>query len=197
MGRGRPHGRWDGGWRPRLLGGTRDPGGGLAVDLIVGDARVKVLGKVRGGRGQPRRRDDPPVAGQPAVPPVLAVLTGPGRSDAGEAVGAAAARLPGWGDQSVRRYGDLALDPRTRLVRRGARGVELSRREFDLLELLVDHARLVLTREVIYDRVWGYGFGTTSNTLNVHVRSLRRKLESGGEPRLIQTVHGVGYVLRD
>jgi two-component system, OmpR family, response regulator MprA len=119
---------------------------------------------------------------------------GPDRSDGG--VGAPA-RLPSWADASVLRYGDLALDPRTRLVRRGARGVELSRREFDLLALLVDHARMVLTREVIYDRVWGYGFGTTSNTLSVHVRSLRRKLESGGEPRLIQTVHGVGYVLRD
>jgi two-component system response regulator MprA len=107
------------------------------------------------------------------------------------------AGLPSWADENVLRYGDLALDPRTRLVRRGARAVELSRLEFDLLALLLDHARMVLTREVIYDRVWGYGFGTTSNTLNVHVRSLRRKLEAGGEPRLIQTVHGVGYVLRD
>jgi two-component system, OmpR family, response regulator MprA len=151
------------------------------------------------------------------VPQVLAALTGPtGSGHVGPGPGGtegrtppsagpdrpddgtgAQLRPPSWADGSVRRYRDLALDPRTRLVRRGARGVELSRREFDLLELLVDHARMVLTREVIYDRVWGYGFGTTSNTLNVHVRSLRRKLESGGEPRLIQTVHGVGYVLRD
>lgn len=106
------------------------------------------------------------------------------------------ARLPSWADDSVLRYGDLALDPRTREVRRGARSVELSRREFDLLELFLNHPRMVLTREVIYDSVWGYGYGTTSNTLNVHVTSLRRKLESGGEPRLIQTVHGIGYVLR-
>jgi len=134
-----------------------------------------VLGRLRSGRGQ-GRCGDPPTAAQPIRPK---------------------ARLPSWADEGVLRYGDLELDPRTRLVRRGARGVELSRREFDLLELLVDHARMVLTREVIYDRVWGYGFATTSNTLNVHVRSLRRKLESDGEPRLIQTVHGVGYVLRD
>lgn len=185
-----------------------------------------LLGRLRGGRGQ-ARCGDPPVVAQPIVPQVLAAPAGPGhihiaavtafgggddgprpggtdsrtsspvgpdRSDDGAVT---QARLPSWADESVRRYGDLALDPRTRLVRRGARSVELSRREFDLLALLVDHARMVLTREVIYDRVWGYGFGTTSNTLTVHVRSLRRKLESGGEPRLIQTVHGVGYVLRD
>ncbi len=107
------------------------------------------------------------------------------------------ARLPSWADESVLRFGDLALDPRTREVRRGARSDELSRLEFDLLELFLAHPLMVLTREVIYDRVWGYGFGTTSNTLNVHVRSLRIKLESRGEPRVIQTVHSVGYVLRD
>jgi DNA-binding response OmpR family regulator len=108
----------------------------------------------------------------------------------------AKASLPSWADASVLRYGDLALDPRTREVRRGARDVELTRREFDLLALFIRHPRMVMTRELIFDRVWGYGFGTTSNTLNVHIGSLRRKLESGGEPRLIQTVHGVGYVLR-
>jgi two-component system response regulator MprA len=121
-----------------------------------------------------------------------------GHRDDGEAVKArATARWPSWADESVLRYGDLALDPRTREVRRGARRVQLSRLEFDLLALFLDHPRLVLTREVIYDRVWGYDYGTTSNTLNVHVRSLRRKLECRGEPRLIQTVHSVGYVLRD
>lgn len=108
----------------------------------------------------------------------------------------AKASLPSWADASVLRYGDLALDPRTREVRRGARDVELTRREFDLLALFIRHPRMVMTRELIFDRVWGYGFGTTSNTLNVHIGSLRRKLECGGEPRLIQTVHGVGYVLR-
>jgi two-component system, OmpR family, response regulator MprA len=104
---------------------------------------------------------------------------------------------PAWGDASVLRYRDLALDPRTREVRRGPRGIELTRREFDLLELMLRHPRVVLTREVIFDRVWGYDFGTASNTLNVHVASLRRKTECGGSPRLIQTVRGVGYVLRD
>jgi two-component system response regulator MprA len=104
---------------------------------------------------------------------------------------------PAWTDASVLRYGDLALDPRTREVRCGPRGVVLTRLEFDLLELLLRHPRIVLTREVISDSVWGYGFGTTSNTLNVHVASLRRKLESGGRPRLIHTVRGVGYVLRE
>lgn len=160
---------------PRLLAAAAGP---VAVHI----ADVTAFG---GGDGDPRSggTDDWP------SPPV-----GTARPDGG---GNAQARLPSWADETVLRYGDLALDPRTRLVRRGARTVELSRREFDLLALLVDHARMVLTREVIYDRVWGYGFGTTSNTLNVHVRSLRRKLESGGEPRLIQTVHGVGYVLRD
>jgi two-component system response regulator MprA len=106
------------------------------------------------------------------------------------------ASLPTWSDDSVLRYGDLALDPRTREVRRGPRSVVLTRREFDLLALFLRHPRMVLTREVIFDHVWGYGFGTTSNTLNVHVGSLRRKLESDGEARLIHTVHGVGYVLR-
>jgi two-component system, OmpR family, response regulator MprA len=103
---------------------------------------------------------------------------------------------PAWGDAPVLRFGDLALDPRTREVRRGLRDIKLTRLEFELLELLLRHPRMVLTREVIFDSVWGYGFGTTSNTLNVHVASLRRKLESGGGPRLIHTVRGVGYVLR-
>jgi DNA-binding response OmpR family regulator len=116
------------------------------------------------------------------------------RHDAGAGVDA---RLPRWDDESVMRYGDLALDPRTREVRRGARAVELSRLEFNLLELFLHHPHMVLTRGVIYDRVWGYGVGTASKTLNVHIMSLRGKLEAGGEPRLIRTVHGVGYVLRD
>ena len=82
-------------------------------------------------------------------------------------------------------------------MRRGDRAIALTRLEFELLELFLRNPRLVLTRDVIFDRVWGYDFGSTSNTLNVHIGYLRRKLESGGDPRLIQTVHGVGYVLRD
>ena len=72
-----------------------------------------------------------------------------------------------------------------------------SRVEFDLLELLLRHPRQVLTREVILDRVWGYNFDTGTNSLAVYVGYLRRKLEEGGEPRLLQTVRGVGYVLRE
>jgi two-component system response regulator MprA len=97
----------------------------------------------------------------------------------------------------VLRHGDLVLDPRTRQVRRGDRAITLTRLEFELLELFLRNQRFVLTRDVIFDRVWGYGFGSTSNTLNVHIGYLRRKLELAGEPRVIHTVHGVGYVLRD
>jgi two-component system, OmpR family, response regulator MprA len=97
----------------------------------------------------------------------------------------------------VLRHGDLALDPRSRQVRRGDRPITLTRLEFELVELFLRNPRMVLTRDVIFDRVWGYGFGSTSNTLNVHIGYVRRKLEAEGEPRLIQTVRGVGYVLRD
>ncbi len=93
--------------------------------------------------------------------------------------------------------GDLLLDPATRDVRRGERAIELTRTEFLLLELLMRHPRQVLTRSQIFERVWGYDFGEASNSLEVYVGYLRRKLEAGGEPRLLQTVRGVGYVLRD
>jgi two-component system response regulator MprA len=95
------------------------------------------------------------------------------------------------------RFADLSLDPSTRDVRRGDRSIELTRTEFLLLELLLRNARQVLTREVIFDRVWGYDFGTNSNSLEVYIGYLRRKTEAGGEPRLLHTVRGVGYVLRD
>jgi two-component system response regulator MprA len=92
---------------------------------------------------------------------------------------------------------DLSLDPDTREVRRGDRPIELTRTEFLLLELLLRNARKVLTREVILERVWGYDFETSSNSLDVYIGYLRRKTEAGGEPRLIQTVRGVGYVVRE
>ncbi len=82
-------------------------------------------------------------------------------------------------------------------VRRGDRQIELSRTEYNLLELFLLNPRRVLTREVIFDRVWGYDFGPTSNTLEVYVGYLRRKTEAQGETRLIHTVRGVGYVLKD
>jgi two-component system response regulator MprA len=94
-------------------------------------------------------------------------------------------------------YGDLSLDPATREVRRGDREVELTKTEFALLEHLLRHPRQVLTRSQIFEAVWGYDFGPRSNSLEVYVGYLRRKTEEGGEPRLIQTVRGVGYALRE
>jgi two-component system, OmpR family, response regulator MprA len=94
------------------------------------------------------------------------------------------------------RYGDLSLDPVSRVVRRGARTIELTRTEFALLELLMRNAGRPLPRETIMDRVWGWESEPTSNSLEVFVGYLRRKTEAEGEPRLIHTVRGVGYVVR-
>jgi two-component system, OmpR family, response regulator MprA len=101
------------------------------------------------------------------------------------------------GDEGPLTFADLMLDPGTHEVRRGDRAIELTRTEFLLLELFMRNPRQVLTRDVIFDRVWGYDFGPSSNSLEVYVGYLRRKTESGGEPRLIQTVRGVGYALRE
>jgi two-component system, OmpR family, response regulator MprA len=98
---------------------------------------------------------------------------------------------------AVLRCGDLMLDPLAHEVRRGDRRVELSRTELNLLALFLEHPRQVLTRSQIFERVWGYDFGPSSNALGVYVGYLRRKTEAGGEPRLLHTVRGVGYVLRD
>jgi two-component system response regulator MprA len=106
-------------------------------------------------------------------------------------------RGPAEGEADVLRFDDLSLDLLSRDARRGERTFTLTRVEFDLLELLLRHPRQVLTREVILDRVWGYNFDTGTNSLAVYVGYLRRKLEEGGEPRLLQTVRGVGYVLRE
>jgi two-component system response regulator MprA len=100
-------------------------------------------------------------------------------------------------DDEVLRFLDLSLDPATREVSRGRRRIELTRTEFLLLELLLRNARQVLPREVIFDRVWGYDFGANSNSLEVYIGYLRRKTEAGGESRLVHTVRGVGYVLRE
>jgi two-component system response regulator MprA len=102
----------------------------------------------------------------------------------------------GGGGAPVLRFEDLELDPVAYTVRRGDRPVELTRTEFLLLELFLRHPRQVLTRSIIFDRVWGYDFGPASNSLEVYVGYLRRKTEAGGEPRLLHTVRGVGYVLR-
>jgi len=94
-------------------------------------------------------------------------------------------------------YADLTLDPVTREVRRGDRPISLTRTEFTLLELLLSYPKHVLTRGRILEEVWGYDFPTSGNALEVYIGYLRRKTEADGEPRLIHTVRGVGYVLRD
>jgi two-component system response regulator MprA len=96
----------------------------------------------------------------------------------------------------VLRFADLVLDLGRYTVHRGGRALELTRTEFALLELFLRNPRQVLTRSVIFDRVWGYDFGPASNSLEVYVGYLRRKTEAAGEPRLLHTVRGVGYVLR-
>src|SRR5206468_1515952 len=94
-------------------------------------------------------------------------------------------------------FGGLELDPGTREVQRDGEPIELTRTEFSLLELFMRNPRQVLTRSVIFERVWGYDFGFGSNSLDVYIGYLRRKTEAGGKPRLIQTVRGVGYALRE
>ena len=94
-------------------------------------------------------------------------------------------------------FGDLELDPGTREVTRGGEAIELTRTEFSLLELFLRNPRQVLTRSIIFERVWGYDFGFGSNSLDVYIGYLRRKTEAGDKPRLIQTVRGVGYALRE
>jgi two-component system, OmpR family, response regulator MprA len=94
-------------------------------------------------------------------------------------------------------FADLTLDTATRDVRRGERQIELTRTEFSLLELFLRNPRQVLTRSLIFERVWGYDFGPMSNSLEVYVGYLRRKTEAAGEPRLIHTARGVGYALRE
>jgi two-component system response regulator MprA len=105
-------------------------------------------------------------------------------------------RRVGAGD-GVLHVADVSLDPATREAYRGERKLHLTRTEFNLLELFLRNPRQVLTRSQIYQRVWGYDFGATSNALWVYVGYLRRKLEENGEPRLLHTVRGVGYAFRE
>lgn len=100
-------------------------------------------------------------------------------------------------EEMIMHFGDLTLNVTTREVTRGARKIELTTKEFDLLHFFIRHPRQVLPRELIYDRVWGFDFGGESNILEVYIRYLRSKLEANGEPRLIQTIRGVGYALRE
>jgi len=100
-------------------------------------------------------------------------------------------------DPEVYEFADLRLSPRTRQVFRGEREIQLTAKEFDLLHLFMRHPNQVLTREMIYEHIWEYDFGGESNIIEVYVRYLRTKLEKDGSPRLIQTVRGVGYALRE
>lgn len=100
------------------------------------------------------------------------------------------------GGDEVAAYEDLSLDPARRQAWRGTRELGLTKTEFDLLELLVVNANIVVTRDTIYERIWGYEFETSSKSLDVYIGYLRRKTEAGGEPRLIRTIRGIGYTLR-
>jgi len=100
------------------------------------------------------------------------------------------------GEAGVLRSDDLSLDPQRREAWRGSRELGLTKTEFDLLELLLANAEIVVTRETIYERIWGFDFETSSKSLDVYIGYLRRKTEADGEPRLIRTVRGVGYTLR-
>jgi two-component system, OmpR family, response regulator MprA len=101
------------------------------------------------------------------------------------------------GPDEVLRFADVELSPSRREVTRGGEPVHLTRTEFNLLELFLRNPRQVLTRSVIFERVWGYDFGFASNSLDVYIGYLRRKTEAVGKPRLIHTVRGVGYALRE
>jgi two-component system response regulator PrrA len=100
------------------------------------------------------------------------------------------------GETGLIRLGDLIIDPAQRSVSRGGRAIELTRREFELLEELARHRGVVLSRQQLLERVWGYDFEVDGNVVDVFVGYLRRKLEAEGEPRIIHTVRGVGFVLR-
>ncbi len=98
---------------------------------------------------------------------------------------------------AIYKFNDLVLDTSTRQAMRNDRVIHLTAKEYELLEIFIRHPKQVLTREMIFDRVWGYDFGGESNVLDVYIRYLRQKLETTGETRLIYTVRGVGYVMRD
>jgi len=104
-------------------------------------------------------------------------------------------RMPSADGEPIR-VGDLVVDPARRSVHRAGRQVDLTRREFELLEELARHRNVVLSRDQLLERVWGYDFEVDGNVVDVFVGYLRRKLEAGGEPRMIHTVRGVGFVLR-
>ncbi|GAA0905727.1 response regulator transcription factor [Virgisporangium aurantiacum] len=101
------------------------------------------------------------------------------------------------GQTDVQKLGDLVFDRRARQVYRGGEPIDLTRTEFNLLQTLMDHQGQVLTRSQLFEHVWGFDLDQSSNSLDVYVGYLRRKMEAGGRPRLVHTVRGVGFVLRD
>ena len=156
-------------------------GSGSKLPVLMLTARTEVEDRVAGLDAGADDYVTKPFALEELLARVRALLRRTTEEDAGEAL----------------RFADLELDPGTREVRRGGRPIELTRTEFSLLELFLRNPRQVLTRSVIFERVWGYDFGFGSNSLDVYIGYLRRKTEAAGEPRLIHTVRGVGYALRE
>ncbi|MEV6929123.1 response regulator transcription factor [Dactylosporangium sp. NPDC051485] len=163
--------------------------GGLLVPVLMLTARDSVGDRVA---GLDAGADDylvKPFALQELLARLRALLrrsllSGPGRAEPAAASGLLA-------------FAGLRLDPQTREVWRGDRPLRLTRTEFAILEVFLRHPRQVLTREVLFEHVWGYDFGETSNSIHVYLGYLRRKLEAAGEDRLLHTVRGVGFVLRE
>ena len=159
-------------------------GGGNAVPVLMLTARAEIDSRVEGLDAGADDYLPKPFALAELLARLRALLR---RSGADEAEGSTDAL----------RFADLELDPGTREVRRGGERIDLTRTEFSLLELFLRNPRQVLTRSIIFERVWGYDFGPSSNSLDVYIGYLRRKTEAGGRGRIIHTVRGVGYALRE
>jgi len=164
---------------------------GILVPILMLTARSDISDRVAGLDAGADDSLVKPFSLQELLARVRAMLRRtPPRRSAGEQ-----AAVPG---ESARlTFADLSLDPQTWEVSRGPRSLSLTRTEFSLLEAFLRNPRRVLTRSVLFEQVWGYEFGPTSNGLDVYVGYLRRKLEADGEPRLLHTIRGVGYVLRE
>jgi two-component system response regulator MprA len=154
---------------------------GNAVPVLMLTARAEVDSRVGGLDAGADDYLPKPFALAELLARLRALLRRAGNGDAGD----------------VLRFSDLELDLGTREVHRGARPIDLTRTEFALLELFLRNPRQVLTRSIIFERVWGYDFGPTSNSLDVYIGYLRRKTEEGGATRVIHTIRGIGYALRE
>jgi two-component system, OmpR family, response regulator MprA len=159
-------------------------GSGNAVPVLMLTARAEVDSRVEGLDAGADDYLPKPFALAELLARLRALLRRSGADDAE-------------GSEDALRFADLELDPGTREVRRGGVPIDLTRTEFSLLELFLRNPRQVLTRSIIFERVWGYDFGPSSNSLDVYIGYLRRKTEAGGRGRLIHTVRGVGYALRE